>query len=93
MSAVSEPMVRKQFMLTRSAVERLERIAEERGISSAEAVRQAIAAFDSSAAQTLDSSELMDLVSVRLREAICATREAERRVSDVLDRMSDQGAH
>jgi AraC-like DNA-binding protein len=91
MGAAPEPMVRKQFMMSRAAIARLEQIAAERGISSAEVVRQAIAAFDSSAAQTLDSSELMDLVSTRLQEAIHATRDAERRVSDVLEKLSAQG--
>jgi hypothetical protein len=79
-----EKMVRKQLLMPPSTVKRLERRADDRGVSVSEIVRQAINSFDANAADTVSSEELMDLVSVRLREAFESTRRARARVDRAL---------
>ncbi|MGH8167106.1 MAG: ribbon-helix-helix protein, CopG family [Woeseiaceae bacterium] len=84
----SEKMVRKQFLVPPSTVKRLEQLAAKRGTSASEIVRQAINSYDVKHAETLESSDLMELVSVRLKEAIKSTRSAQRTVSRTLQALS-----
>lgn len=89
--ATSEKMVRKQFLVPPSTVRRLERLAAKRGTSASEIVRQAINSFDLNDAEAMQSGELMELVSVRLKEAIRSTRRAQRAVSRSLQALSSDG--
>ncbi len=84
MAASSEKMVRKQFLVPPSTVKRLEKLAAERGTSASEIVRQAIRSFDASDAEAMQSPDVMELVSIRLKEAIRSTRHAQRTVSRAL---------
>ena len=88
MAAATEKMVRKQFLVPPSTVRRLEQLAAERGTSASEIVRQAIKSYDASAAETIESGELMELVAARLKEAIKSTRTAQRAVSRTLRTLS-----
>jgi hypothetical protein len=76
--SVSEKMIRKQFLISPSTAKKLQRIAAKRGTSASEIVRQAIDSFDAQGASAMDSSELAELVSTRLKEAIRDTRRANR---------------
>lgn len=89
--AASEKMVRKQFLVPPSTVRRLEHLAAKRGTSASEIVRQAINSFDLNDAEAMDATDLMELVSVRLKEAIKSTRRAERTVSRSLQALSSDG--
>ncbi len=82
--AKTEKMVRKQFLVPPATVKRLERLAAARGTSSSEIVRQAIKSFDVRDSEAMESSEIMELVSARLKEAISSTRRAQRKVSKTL---------
>jgi predicted DNA-binding protein len=84
----SEKMVRKQFLVPPSTVRRLEQLAAKRGTSASEIVRQAINSYDIEDAEAMQSGELMELVSVRLKEAIKSTRHAQRTVSRSLRALS-----
>jgi predicted DNA-binding protein len=86
--ATSEKMVRKQFLVPPSTVRRLEQLAAKRGTSASEIVRQAINSFEVEDAEALQSTELMELVSVRLKEAIKSTRHAQRTVARSLQALS-----
>ena len=86
--ATSEKMVRKQFLVPPSTVRRLEQLAAKRGTSASEIVRQAINSYDIEDAEAMQSAELMELVSVRLKEAIKSTRHARRAVSRSLRALS-----
>lgn len=77
-------LVRKQYLVSESNIEKLELLANTRGASAAEIVRQAIDAYDPHGAETMDAPELMDLVSEKLKGAIKSTRDANRRVSKTL---------
>jgi predicted DNA-binding protein len=84
MAESSEKMIRKQFLVPPSTVKRLEQLATARGTSASEIVRQAIKSYDVKDAEAMESSELMELVSERLKEAIKSTRQAQRTVSKTL---------
>ena len=88
MAESSEKMVRKQFLVPPSTVKRLERLAAAQGTSASEIVRQAIRSYDARDIETMESAELMEVVSVRLKEAIRSTRHAERTVSRTLRAIS-----
>lgn len=84
MPTASEKMIRKQFLVSPSTARRLERLAAARGTSASEIVRQAIDSYDLNAADAMGSGELMELVSLRLKEAIKSTRRAQRTVAKTL---------
>lgn len=86
--AAPEKMVRKQFLMPPSAVKRLERLAAERGTSASEIVRQAISSYDVNDTEAMKSSDLMELVAERLKEAIESTLRAQRKVSGTLAGLS-----
>ena len=82
--AVSKKMIRKQFLISPSTAKRLEKIATKQGTSASEIVRQAIDSFDARSASAMDSTELTDLVSARLKVAIKETRNANRVMNKTL---------
>jgi predicted DNA-binding protein len=88
--AMSEKMVRKQFLVPPSTVRRLEQLAARRGTSASEIVRQAINSFDVNDAEAMQSPDLMELVSERLKDAIKSTRQAQRAVSRSLQALSSK---
>ena len=90
MTAASEKMIRKQFLVSPSTARRLERLAAARGTSASEIVRQAIDSYDLNSADAMGSDEMMELVSLRLKDAIKSTRRAHRTVAKVL-RTLDEG--
>ena len=90
MAETSEKMVRKQFLVPPSTVKRLEQLAAKRGTSASEIVRQAIKSYDLEGAEAMESPELMELVSGRLKEAIKSTRNAQRAVSRTLRALSSK---
>ncbi len=89
-STQAEKLVRKQFLISPSQVEKLNRLAKNEGISVAAMVRAAIDTYNPDAAviADLDAPELMELVSERLKEAITSTQKANRAVSNTLMKLS-----
>jgi len=92
MTAASGKMIRKQFLVSPSTARRLERLAAARGTSASEIVRQAIDSYDVNAADAMGSDDLMELVSLRLKDAIKSTRHAQRTVARTL-RALDEANH
>ena len=88
MAEPAEKMLRKQFLITPATAKRLEEIAAKRGTSASEVVRQAINSFDANDSEAMESAELMDLVSVRLKEAIRSTRTARKVAAKALTSLS-----
>ena len=82
-------MIRKQFLVSPSTARRLERLASARGTSASQIERQAIDAFDVNTADAMGSDELMELVSLRLKDAIKSARHANRTVTRTL-RLPDE---
>ena len=86
----AEKLVRKQFLISPSQIEKLNRLARDEGTSVAQMVRQAIDTYnpDTAAISELDASELMGLASERLKEAITSTQKANRAVTKTLKKLS-----
>jgi hypothetical protein len=86
----AEKLVRKQFLISPSQVEKLNRLASDKGTSVAEMVRVAIDTYnpDTAAIADLDAPELIELVSQRLKEAITSTQKANRAVGNTLKKLS-----
>jgi len=81
-------LVRKQFLISESNIEKLDRIATQDNISAANVVRLAIEAYNPS--ENIDQPELMELVSSRLKEAISSTQSANQKISKILKDTSPQ---
>ena len=86
----AEKLVRKQFLISPSQIEKLNRLARDEGTSVAQMVRQAIDTYnpDTAAIASLNASELMELASERLKEAITSTQKANRAVGNTLKKLS-----
>ncbi|GBE07653.1 hypothetical protein BMS3Abin11_00762 [bacterium BMS3Abin11] len=61
-----EHLIRKQYLVSKSNVRKLEKFASKQGKSAAQIVREAIDAYDPLATNTMDSPELMALVSTKM---------------------------
>ena len=82
----AEKLVRKQFLISTSQVKKLNRLAKDKGTSVAEMVRVAIDSYnpDTAPFADLSATELMELVSKRLKEAIASTQKANRAIDKAL---------
>ena len=77
-------LIRKQFLVSFSQVEKLSSLSVSEGKSEAEIVRLAIDAFEPKGADNTNASELMELVSQRLKDAIRTTKQANKAISKTL---------
>ena len=86
----SEKLVRKQFLISSGQLKKLDLIARDEGTSVAEIVRSAIDTYNPNMAAFTDSdtSELMNLVSIQLKEAIASTQKANRNIDRALKSLS-----
>ena len=86
----SEKLVRKQFLISSSQLKKLDLIARDEGTSVAEIVRAAIDTYNPNMAAFTDSdtSELVNLVSIQLKEAIASTQKANRNIDRALKSLS-----
>ncbi len=80
-------LVRKQFLVSQNQINKLTKLASAEGKSVAEIVRLAIDAFDPDGLDTIDAPELMDLVSIRLKDAIQSTKHTNRVVAKTLQKL------
>jgi hypothetical protein len=85
----TENLVRKQLMLSNTNIKKLERIAKEKKLSVASVVRAAIDSFNPNGAD-LETSELMELVSTRLKEAIADTASTRKRLDKTLTSLEER---
>ena len=83
-------LIRKQFLVSRSQVSKLEKLANEKGTSAAEIVRLAIDAFELDDVDAMNSDDLMALVSSQLKQAIHATEQANEAVAHTLQQISKE---
>ncbi len=85
----TEKLVRKQFLISPSQVKKLNHLARDKGTSVAEMVRVAIDSYNTDMATVadLEASELMELVSKRLKEAIASTKKANRAINKTLKKL------
>ena len=86
----TENLIRKQLMLSNTNIQKLERIAKEKKLSVASIVRSAIDSFNPDDTD-LETSELMELVSSRLKEAIEDTANTRKRLDKTLTSLEQRG--
>lgn len=88
----TEKLVRKQFLISPSQIKKLDRIARNEGTSIAAIVRTAIDNYDPESAifSDMEASELLDLVSAQLKEAIASTRKTNRTIDKTLKKLTDR---
>ena len=86
----TENLIRKQLMLSNTNIQKLERIAKEKKLSVASVVRSAIDSFNPEDTD-LETSELMELVSSRLKEAIEDTANTRKRLDKTLTSIEQRG--
>jgi len=90
--AVTQKMVRKQFLISPATARRLEKLAKDQGTSASDIVRQAIDTYDERSANAMSAGDLNELVAARLKDAIRETRRARRQVSKTLRTLSEAEA-
>ncbi len=91
MATAQSNLVRKQFLISEESVEKLKKLAESGHISASAVVRQAIESYNPDQSQEMEMPELMDLVSARLKEAISATKKANKKVANTLKLLDQNG--
>ena len=77
-------LMRKQYLVTESNVAKLENISVIEQVSAAEIVRRAIDAYTPNAVNDVQAPELMEFASMHLKEAVKATKKANRVVAKTL---------
>jgi cAMP phosphodiesterase len=85
---VNGSLIRKQFLVSYSQVEKLSFLSASEGKSEAEIVRLAIDAFDPNGASNINTPELMELVAQRLELAIRSTQQANAVVAKALENLA-----
>ncbi|MCZ6799070.1 MAG: hypothetical protein O7F12_01140 [Nitrospirae bacterium] len=83
----TQPLIRKQYLVSQRNVSKLERLAKRKGISATAIVREAIEAYDPEGLDVLGEQELMNLVSTRLKDAIEDTQATRQKLQKSLKRL------
>ncbi len=84
MQADAVHLIRKQYLVSKRNVLKLERLAKNKGTSATAIVREAIDAYDPEGPTALGDNELMALVSTRLKEAIKDTQATRKKLNHSL---------
>ncbi len=87
---VAENLVRKQYLIAPRQINKLKVLAKKQNTSAAEVVRMAIDAFNPDIPADLNESELFDLVSARVKEAITDTVTTRKRLNKTLVLLGDK---
>ena len=81
MPADALQLIRKQYLVSKRNVVKLERLAKSKETSATAIVRAAIDAYDPEGPSALGDNELMALVSTRLKEAIKDTQATRKKLN------------
>ena len=88
MATSQQNLIRKQFLISPSQIDKVERIAKQMKVSAAEVVRSAITAYDPSELDAVNQ-ELIDLVNEKLEGAIVATRKSQKEIKALRAELSN----
>ena len=84
----SQNLVRKQYLMSDKNISKVNRLAKQKGTSSAQIVRLAVEAYNpDNELSLIEENELMELVSSRLKEAITDTRNTHKRLEKTLSNL------
>lgn len=92
MAIAQSNMIRKQFLISKESIAKLEQLAEKCHISASEVVRRAIDSYEPHQSQEMKMPELTDLVSARLKEAIASTKKSNQQIAKTLQ-LLENGEH
>ena len=84
----AEKLVRKQFLISPVQIKKIELLAKKQNTSAAAMVRSAIDAYNPDAPADMEESELLELVSERVKEVIVDTRNTRRRLDNTLKKLA-----
>ncbi len=84
MPVSTQPLIRKQYLVSQRNVSKLERLAKRKGTSATAIVREAIEAYDPEGFDVLGEQELMNLVATRLKDAIKDTQSTRQKLNKTL---------
>jgi hypothetical protein len=84
----AENLVRKQYLISRKQIEKIEIMAKKQKTSAAHLVRAAIDAYNPDIPIDMKESELLELVSARVKEAIADTEETRKRLGATLQKLT-----
>jgi hypothetical protein len=87
----AENLVRKQYLISPKQIEKIEILAKKQKTSAAQLVRAAIDAYNPDIPMDMKESELLDLVSTRVKEAIADTQETRKRLGLTLQKLTVRG--
>lgn len=83
----TQPLIRKQYLVSKRNVSKLERLAKRKGTSATAIVREAIEAYDPEKLDVPGDQELMTLVATRLKDAIKDTQATRLKLHKTLKRL------
>ena len=84
----AKKLVRKQFLISSAQIKKIELLAKQKKTSAAEMVRNAITAYNPDVPVDMETSELLELVAVRVKEAIKETRNTRKHLDKTLKKLS-----
>lgn len=84
-------LVRKQYMISPGQISKIQTLAKQQQTSAANIVRMAIEAYHPDIPAELKESELFDLVSARVKEAIENTRATREQLQVTLNALMEAG--
>jgi hypothetical protein len=83
----TEKLIRKQFLIYPAQAKKIELMAKKQKTLAAEMVRKAIDAFNPDATPEMAYTDLLELVRVRVKEAIKDTIKTRERLSAALNKL------
>ena len=86
----AENLVRKQYLIAPHQIDKIKILAKQQNTSAAEVVRMAIDAFNPDVPAEMNESELFDLVSARVKEAIAETKTTRKRLKKTLAELREK---
>ncbi len=83
----AQKLVRRQILIYPKQARKIKSLARRKNTSAAEMMRQAIDAFDPDAIIDIAETDLLELASAKVKEAITDTIETRKKVAAALDKL------
>jgi predicted DNA-binding protein len=90
MQAVNK-LIRKQYLISLGQASKLEFLTQKHHKSEAEVVRNAIDAYNPDGLSSMEESELLALVTERVKEAIADTQQTRERLNKTFEQLGLRG--
>ena len=87
----ADKLIRKQYLISPLQIKKLEQLAKKNKKSAGEMVRSAIDAYNPDIPMDMKESELIELVSIKVKDAIADTQETRKRLHATLQKLTVRG--